>query len=59
MVVPGHRWRDHEIAGLHRGALAVHGSERTLALQHETQRRLAVAVGRRDIARDHHLHAGK
>ena len=59
MIVPGHRRRDDEIAGLHRGALAVDRGVGALALEDEAQRRLAVPVRRRDVAGDHHLHAGK
>ena len=58
MIVPGHRRRDDEIAGLHRGLLAVDGGEGALALEYEAQRRLAVPVGRRDFARHHELDAG-
>jgi hypothetical protein len=59
MVVPGHRRRDDEVARLHRGALAVDGGVGALAFEHEAQRRLAVAMRRRNIARDDHLNAGK
>ena len=59
MVVPGHRRRDDEIAGLHRVRSPSTVVWRALAFEHEAQRRLAVAVGRGDVARDHHLHAGK
>ena len=59
MVMPGHRRRNDKIAGLHRGALAIDSGIGALALKDKTQRRLAVPVRWRDVARDHHLYSGK
>ena len=56
--MPGHRRRDDEVAGFHRSALAIDGGVGALALEHEAQRGLAVAMGGRDVARHHHLNAG-
>jgi hypothetical protein len=58
-VVPGHRRRDDEVAGLHRGALAVDRGVGALAFEDEAQRRLAVPVGGRDVAGHHHLNSRK
>ena len=58
VVVPGHVGRDDEVAGVHERALAVDGGVRALALQHEAQRRLRVAVRGRHLVRHDQLHAG-
>ena len=58
VVVPGHVGGDDEIAGMHGRALAVDAGVGALALQHEAQRRLRVAVRARDLVGHHELHAG-
>ena len=58
MIVPLQRRRQHEIARIHFQPLAVHGRGRAFAFEHETQRALAVAVLRRDFARQDELDAG-
>src|SRR5690606_32095644 len=58
VVVPGARRRDDEIALLHRRALAVDAGIGARTVDHEAQRRLAVSMGGRDLARHHELEAG-
>ncbi len=58
VIVPLQRRRQHEIAGIHLEPLAVHRRGRAFALEHEAQRALAVAVLRRDFARQHELDPG-
>src|SRR6476660_3317057 len=47
MIMPGHRRCDDEVAGLHRGLLAVNSGKCAFALQDEAQRRLAVPMRHR------------
>jgi hypothetical protein len=55
--MPGPRRRDDEIAGMHRGALAVHGGIRAASFDDEAQRRLRMAMARRDFTRQEQLQA--
>ncbi len=59
VIVPGPGRRDDEIAGVHRRALAIDGGIGAAALDHKTQRRLRVAVRRRDLARQDQLQPGE
>ena len=58
VVVEGPRRRDDEVAVAHRRALAVDGRVGALAVEHQAQRRLAVAVRRRHLARQDQLQPG-
>ena len=58
MVVPGPGRRDDEVAAAHRRAFAIDRGVGTLAVQHQTQRGLRVAMGRRHFARHDELQAG-
>ena len=58
VVVPRPGRRDDEVAGMHRDALAVDRGIRAGAFDHEAQRRLRVAVARRDFAGHDELQAG-
>ena len=59
VVVPGPGRGDDEIAGLHRRALAVDRGIGAVPLDDEAQRRLRVAVRRRDLARQDQLQPGE
>ncbi len=50
---------DDEVAGRHEGLLALDRGVGALAVEHEADRRGDVAVRRRDLARQDHLHAGE
>src|SRR3954471_10598853 len=58
VVMPRAVWREHEVAGTERHALAVDHRVGAFALHHEAKRACLVAVGRGEFARVHHLHAG-
>ena len=58
VVVPGPGRRDDEVARVHGGALAAHRGVGALAVDDEAQRRLHVAVRRRDLARHDELQPG-
>ena len=58
VVVPGPRRRDDEVTRVHRGALAVDRGVRARALDDEAQRRLRVAVARRNFAGKDELQPG-
>ena len=59
VIVPGPGGGDDEIAGLHRGALAVDGGIGAVTLDDEAQRRLRMTMGRRDFAGQDQLQPGK
>ena len=59
VVVPGPGRGDDEIARLHRGALAVDRGIGAVPLDDEAQRRLRVAMRRRDLARHDQLQPGE
>ena len=50
VIMPVPRRRNDEVSGMHRGALAADRRVRTLAIDDEAQRRLHVAMRRRDLA---------
>ena len=58
VVVEGPRRRDDEVAVAHRRPLAVDRGVRAFAVENETQRRLGVAMRRRDLARQDQLQPG-
>ena len=58
VVVEGPRRRDDEVAVAHRRALAVDRRVGAFAVEHEAQRRLRVAMRRRDLAGQDQLQAG-
>ena len=58
MIVPRPGRRNHEITVAHQAAFAIDAGMRRLALEHEAQRRLAVAVCRRHLAGHDQLQPG-
>ena len=59
VIVPGPGRGDDEIAGLHQGALAVDRGIGAVPLDDEAQRRLRMAMRRRDLAGHDQLQAGE
>ena len=59
VIVPGPGGSDDEIAGLHRGALAVDRGIGAVTLDDEAQCRLGMTMGRRDFARQDQLESGE
>jgi hypothetical protein len=59
VVVPGPGRGDDEIAGLHQGPLAIDGGIGPVPLDDKAQRRLRMAVRRRDLARHDELQPGE
>ena len=58
MVVKRPRWRDDEVARMHGGPLTVDGGIRAFTFDDKAQRRLGVAVARRNLAGQDQLQAG-
>jgi len=57
--MPGHRRRDHEVAGLHRGAFAVDRGERALAFKDKRSADWLCRCAGANVAGNHHLDAGE
>ena len=59
VIVPGPGWGDHEIARLHRRALAIDSGVGATSFDNEAQGRLRMAVRRRHFARQDQLQPGE
>ena len=58
VIVPGPRWRNHEIPFVHERLFALYRRVRAIAFDDEAQRRLRVSVRRGDFAGQDKLKTG-